>query len=61
MRTSSPEDDIKVSGEFQITVGYSFECDKSLTLSEKLELMEIEENRILKEIEKIDNIYKTKI
>ena len=57
---NNPED-VLVSGEMQITLEYSFQVNKSLTLTEKLEEMENMENSILKSIEQIENVTKTKI
>lgn len=58
MRLENPEDDITLSGELNITITYSFQGNRDLPLSQKLELMEEVERELVEKIKLLDNVSK---
>jgi hypothetical protein len=58
MRLENPEDDINVSGKLSLVITYSFDLDKNLSLSQKLEAMEEIERELVEKIKMLDNVKK---
>lgn len=57
----NPEDDVTVSGKFELTITYSIEANKDLSLQEKLELMEDCEKELVVKIKMLENVKKVEV
>lgn len=58
MTVDDPQDDVTISGEFEIKIKYSTEVNRDLSLIEKLQIMEEVEKELVEKIKLLDNVTK---